>query len=850
MRAEERACGSAVLHGPKGVSYGWGAAPPGSINFIGALIVRIGEATKPFSLPFHAVTSGDPLVFQSTSCTATKTRMTSKTNFRTGASQAQLQVTLSADNDILTIEFMGEQGFSVNLLETTGWPANLDPEAVPVPYDSFPVFRLRAAGLFANRYWDWTSSNATILSANGAEYWALTDAHRNTLRERLIVKLAANLVDVLPEIPNSPSPYLSEVAGRLVIDIWGPAFSTIANTLAHLQRAGLKDCVVLIHVWQHDGYDNGLPEHYPANSTLGGENALASAIQAGKNAGCLVGLHENYVDYYPNYPGFDPKAIALDAKGLPQKAWFNSGTSIQSFAARPNLYVTNASGQSPEIHRRYATSASFIDVNSSTFPWWRADLDATAPAAGTFSSYRQASRDLWAFERESHAGPVFGEGQQQWFWSGQLDGVEAQLGAADIHADKPAYPLFVDFDLLRIHPLQVNHGMGYYSRWLPSGRTIHETELLDAYRMQEIAFGHAPFIGAEMWDNVPQVLTEQNLVGPVAKRYGTATVQSIRYEINGVWADTNAAVAARDWSRVAVTYSNGDQLVANTRKDPLTWQGLLIPQYGWAAKGPGLLAFTAISDGQIVDYAETADSYFANARNQNDLANYGILAAPKVTRFTQTGSGSAEIQISWSVLNRSNPERLTNFVHFVAANGAIVFGADHTPERPTSEWTAGQTIVDTFPVRLPASAPDGSYSLRVGLYAPATGSRVPLLGRSDGTTRYVLGDLIVSGGGAGLAFEPGPDMPRVNDPRLNSAGKTIDFGVIQTDGMVSLVRSGSGWILRAYPSNRDVTIHLNSKVFPPPAAVVCASDKPNSQVPEVSSGFWSLRTAGSNDCAW
>jgi hypothetical protein len=849
VEAKDNSCASFMTQPANGFSASWVAPETASSNSFGAIVIRLTKSGKEHKLPLTAVPSGGPLRLQNASCSAAGTQVNMNLAFQSGSHAEGLSLTLSSARDGFTVNVVGSQ-LAVNFLSVAAWPSELTPRAVAIPYYSFPIVWLPTLGVFSNVYWDWTVSQATILNSSRAEYRALTDGRRNDLREKLIVKLAPNLDDVLPDIPNPKSTYFSTVAGRMVLDIWGPPFSTIASTLAILQRAGLKDCIALIHTWQHDGYDNGLPEHYPASTALGGEVALSQAVEAGRAAGCLVGLHENYVDYYPDYPRFDPKAVALDVKGQLQKAWFNSSVPIQSYAARPNLYVTNAATQSPEIHRLYRTSASFIDVNSSTFPWWRADLDATAPGAGMFSTYEKASADLWEFERRSHGGPVFGEGKEHWFWTGMLDGVEAQLGSEDIKVDKPAYPLFVDFDLLKIHSLQVNHGMGYYNRWLPEGQTIQKNELLDAYRMQEIAYGHAPFVGTELWNNIPQVLIEQNLIGPVAKRYGAATAKVIRYEVNGAWTGTNAAVAARDWSRVEVTYSNGDSIVANARPKTLLWQGLSIPQNGWAAKGPGLLAYTAINAGHIVDYAETPNSYFANARNQNDLERAGVAAEPKVISFKQTAGRSAEIQVAWNVIDPPTVENLTNFVHFVGSDGSIAFGADHAFAAPTSTWVAGQTVNDTFGIAVPPTVVDGTYSLRVGLYAPGTGVRTALLGRNDGTTRYTVGNLTVSGGGTRVAFEPAAALPLIDNPRLNATGAMVDFGAIKTDGMVSLVRSDAGWIVRAYPNSRNVAVSFNSRILPPPEAIVCDAGPTREQLPQVSGGYWSIQTVGSSYCSW
>ena len=81
-------------------------------------------------------------------------------------------------------------------------------------------------------------------------------------------------------------------------------------------------------------------------------------------------------------------------------------------------------------------------------------------------------------------------------------------------------PLFVDFDLQKIHPLQFNHGMGYLERWYVTSshpdweEGLPPMKTLDQYRMQEIVYGHAGFAAAVLWTKLPFVWQEDGLVRP------------------------------------------------------------------------------------------------------------------------------------------------------------------------------------------------------------------------------------------------------------------------------------------------------------------------------------------------
>lgn len=77
------------------------------------------------------------------------------------------------------------------------------------------------------------------------------------------------------------------------------------------------------------------------------------------------------------------------------------------------------------------------------------------------------------------------------------------------------------------------------------------------------------------------------------------------------------------------------------------------------------------------------------------------------------------------------PQSYRVFVHLVDAQGNIVAQSDGEPanwRRPTSGWVPDEFIVDSHALLLPAERPSGPLSLRMGLYDPATGARLPTAG--------------------------------------------------------------------------------------------------------------------------
>ena len=75
------------------------------------------------------------------------------------------------------------------------------------------------------------------------------------------------------------------------------------------------------------------------------------------------------------------------------------------------------------------------------------------------------------------------------------------------------------------------------------------------------------------------------------------------------------------------------------------------------------------------------------------------------------------------------PQSYTVFTHLVDAVGNLKAQQDNVPQQghyPTLWWDPGETIIDSYNLPLPPDLAPGQYTLRVGLYEPQTGRRLPL----------------------------------------------------------------------------------------------------------------------------
>jgi uncharacterized membrane protein len=107
-------------------------------------------------------------------------------------------------------------------------------------------------------------------------------------------------------------------------------------------------------------------------------------------------------------------------------------------------------------------------------------------------------------------------------------------------------------------------------------------------------------------------------------------------------------------------------------------------------------------------------------------------------------SGSAlPILLEWTA-ERPPQRDLTVFIHLLAPDGRLVAQSDATPTwltpAPSSQWPAGQSLLDQHTVLLPADLPPGSYTLALGLYDSDTLDRLPL---PDGQDSLSLGQIQV-----------------------------------------------------------------------------------------------------------
>ncbi|MCP4201926.1 MAG: hypothetical protein GY769_08330, partial [bacterium] len=359
-----------------------------------------------------------------------------KFRWRFGGESFKFAVEMRLEDKALVMDFRSASE-AVILFDLVRSEETPDPKIVDLPYGHKVLF---ADGLFTSALIDPRRSNASeiwptkhYVSSTSASFapWAfyrtLSNGERNPLRETVRIATSPQIEDTFFRPQNPVSPYRQALSKYLVVDLWRRSFADYLTDLGEVVARGFENIFTVVHVWQRHGFDNGLPTTLPPSPAMGGKAGLKEVSRLARDNGYLFSLHTNYVDFYPNSKSWRPAHLALSSEGEPIKAWFNPSTGGQSYLMKPSKAQRYARRVEPALHKKYDTNAGYLDVHSAILPSMKVDLDAKVKDSGRQLSTFEHYRDLIAFVRRTHEGPVAGEGKggSSRIWAGYIDAVEA-----------------------------------------------------------------------------------------------------------------------------------------------------------------------------------------------------------------------------------------------------------------------------------------------------------------------------------------------------------------------------------------------------------------------------------------
>ena len=495
-------------------------------------------------------------------------------------------------------------------------------------------------GVFIYAMPDWYNSDASVLFAEvgkkaddeimyngGSQYRPKTDGRRNPLRERLIVTVATDFHEVLPHIPHpqNPTAHLAKAA------IWRNVGVPQPDLLKKLKAGGVERFICPLHEtgWRDTG------ESFTFRLRCAPRIGDAKMKEFGtwvKSLGYWFGLYANYTDYASVNGRFREDRVCLQPDGNWTGAW------PRCYAPKPTYAWQAQAELAPKIAAKFGANTCYSDVHTAITPWGRTDYDHRTPGAGMFrTAWASYAHLLWN-ECKAYGGPVFSEGCAHWFYAGLISGNYAQITGPERWKQPP----LVDFDLLKMHPLMTDFGMGYPPMFYPrrSGEWLRDrrrtSPWFDRFTTSTLAFGHIGFL-AMSW-GFDGALKSFYMTNAVQQFYALVPVEAIRYFDGERLLPTSDAIrtGAHKRGQVYVRYRSGLELWCNLSFDR-DWKvacdgtTYLLPPTGHLAFKKGtLLQYSALVDGQRIDYVESPDYFYLDSRDgfaaAGPLAGRGAVA--------------------------------------------------------------------------------------------------------------------------------------------------------------------------------------------------------------------------------
>ncbi len=729
---------------------------------------------------------------------------------------ATLRMTIQAIGKSLEISMAADKPILDSVtISTWGKP-------IPSEYEiGGPSYRI-SDNCFAAAFPDMWQSDASKVKSDGTVYNTLTDGSRALLRETFYLTVSDVYAETLANSPWPASPYLEEFENRVVLDLFEGTFADHLSLLEELKDYQVDSFLIILHYWQDKGFDRSNPDMMPANDGPGGDAGLRALSVRAQELGHRFSLHENYYDIavatVPQYEDF--LALNPDGSHLPR-----SGGNM--FFIKPSRHMEMALPRAAEATQAYDLNLTFHDV----MPHWKVDYDATAEDVGSLRLSALKQKDYFEAMRVERNSPIITEmlgSSLAGLWDG---GCNAYMNN---QRNRKLLPLA---SLLKVHNKQANHGVGYYERWLPWGfkpgwSTYKLTDReLDRYRAMQIGFGRMGFIGRQLTNYTPHlhaIVREYHLMRAFGAAYINQNIRQLEYQTdNGQWIGPVEAAETGQWQRLRATYDGGQVVWVNYSDAPWKVDGLDLPAWGSATRGPRSVAGTELRDGQISDYAEYGDIVYADARSHTwtPVENQPPIT-PRLGNWKDLGNGRFELEVVWDA-GRTLPHDYRSFWMFRDAGSTVSRPVFHTVVQPgdvpTSAWQAGQSYSDTRFLSIPdkdarTGGPNKTdkYDIVVGMTHPTGATTRPELTHRLDQMRIATmevqrkGDKIIGIQitEADQAPPPGED-PAPYREGLNADGKVLDFGEVSTNGAVVIRKLPDGCEVVPLPQGEPMVIGLN-----------------------------------------
>ena len=457
-----------------------------------------------------------------------------------------------------------------------------------------------------------TQTGDVVLMA-GTDYLPLTNGRRNDLRDRVLVTVSPEFAHVLPNIPNPRSPHMERLAPYMfhMVGHMRPAYLTT------MKRYGIDNLIACDFArFYVEFFPEGFAGRWRPHPLLSMKQ-IQEYRRHVKGLGYMFGAYSDIRDWFPLNEFWDDNAVSLDPNGDLVEGWYGN------FRTKPNYLPVIARLVGEKVKQYYPPDSVYMDTHTCVGTI-ACDFEAGVPGAGM-------GRDQVFFnaecilETKKYYGTVMSEGRVRWMYPGIAD-----MDYASVFTSLPPYqlPPLVDFDLLKIHPLNLGTMMGYgpsifFRRnndklgplYSDAGAGFAPVEFYQ-YVSASLAYGHMLMIGYSYLPPMSRTIHLYALMQGPQKEYLPDTVAKIRYHNGREFISTGQALIAdsHKLGRVRVRYSKGLTMHVNYNAEQI-WQvgEYELPPFGWLIEKPGeILAFSALKDSKRVDYVRCPEYIYLN----------------------------------------------------------------------------------------------------------------------------------------------------------------------------------------------------------------------------------------------
>ncbi|GHT31357.1 hypothetical protein FACS1894214_2610 [Planctomycetales bacterium] len=591
------------------------------------------------------------------------------------------------------------------------------------------------------------------------------------------------------------SPGFKSKAGRFVFDIWGGQYKQHTEVIDNAVKYGLTDSLFIVHNWQRWGYDNRLPDIFPPNPRLGTLEEMQETLKICNENGIQYGIHDNYIDIYPDAEDYNFDATTFSENGQPRKAWNNYGIDAQSYQFRPDKIEKFLNKNLDLLTANLPMSTYFVDVFTSMPPVDFYDREGNFHSrAETQAAWNKAFdtiRDRLSKANDKFPSATTSSEAGMDSLIGHLDGADCQFML--ISPESAEFRINIKckewsrvpwFDAVHHNTFSL-HGAGYSNRYdAGRGRLLHGIES-DDYITSEILTGHALMVdwGSEKRGAVRKYWLAQDLIRHLADKH----IVSVEFSDGNI---KRQIIKWNDGTAIWVNLGNEDWIVKTT-------ENFILPQYGYLATYPQGGSAIYKRDGRVIERSrkENKDSQnisvYINAR-QKGVTNV-LPVTPKLNSFEYLGENKFKADFAWNVKGEI-PKDLCIFVHCVEKRmnwhqklKEAFLGGGGYPKTPTSQWK-DKVVTGPDTITIPDELPAGRYYLVVGLYdSKGDGKRSQLMGFDTGGDRYAAAWLNVERKSSdnkvtNVSLEPFEWEDENLFERALPTTEPVDFGSVKTKG--------------------------------------------------------------------